>query len=56
MSLRQPMGSPSPSPPVHPQLGHLPATAAARPSLLAAWQGGPGLVPAAARGATAPIL
>lgn len=27
------MGSTDPSPPVHPQLGHLPAPAAARPSL-----------------------
>lgn len=55
-SLRQPIDSMDPSPPVHPQLGHLPAPAAARPSLPAAWQGGPGPVPAAARGATPPIL
>lgn len=33
-SPRQPMGSMDPSPPVHPQLGHLPAPAAARPSFL----------------------
>lgn len=32
-SRRQPMGSTDPGPPVHPQLGHLPAQAAARPSL-----------------------
>ena len=41
---------------LHPRLGHLPAPAAARPSLPAAWQGGPGPAPASARGATAPIL
>lgn len=55
-SPRQPMGSTGPGPPVHPRLGHLPAPTAARPSLPAAWQGGPGPPPAAARGATAPIL